>query len=62
MVLERCTFIACSQGIKPMTEEDRTAVRAASNDMAERAMRVLAFAWKHMEEHEPREIGWSNLI
>lgn len=47
-----------------MTEEDRTAVRAASNDMAERAMRVLAFAWKHMEEHEPREIGWveSDLI
>jgi len=64
MVLERCTFIAGSQGIKPMTEEDRMKVRAASNDMAKRAMRVLAFAWKHMEEHEPREIGWveSDLI
>lgn len=64
MVLERCTFIADSQGIKPMTDEDRMTVRAASDDMAKRAMRVLALAWKHMEEHEPLEIGWveSDLI
>ncbi|RQW78925.1 MAG: HAD family hydrolase [Methanothrix sp.] len=57
-VLPMCTSIMDSQGIRPITEEDRRAVLQAADDMAERAMRTLAFAWKDMEEQEPREIEW----
>jgi len=58
MVLPRCTCILDSYGIRPMTEEDRLAILQAADDMAKRAMRVLAFAWKDMEVQEPREMDW----
>ena len=57
-VLPRCTSIMDPRGIRPITEEDRRIVLQAADDMAKRAMRTLAFAWKGMEEQEPREAEW----
>ncbi len=64
VVLERCTCITGSGGLRPLSEEDRRSILAVSDGMAERAMRVLAFAWKPLGEHGPLEMGYveSDLI
>ena len=64
VVLERCTCIMGSGGLRPLSEEDRRSILAVSDGMADRAMRVLAFAWKPLGEHGPLEMGYveSDLI
>jgi Ca2+-transporting ATPase len=49
VVVDLCSCIMCSEGIRPMTDEDRNWVLGASDDMAGRTLRVLALAWKQME-------------
>jgi len=58
VVLERCTSILDAGGVRPITKEDRNANLAAADAMAEKAMRVLALAWKSMDEHEPLEMDY----
>ncbi|MFB3766321.1 MAG: cation-translocating P-type ATPase [Methanotrichaceae archaeon] len=55
MVLNRCSFILCPSGIRPFTDDDRTEILASADNMAERALRVLAMAWKEIEHETPLE-------
>ena len=45
-ILARCTAIDDGTGARPMTDADREAVLAANKGMADRALRVLAAAYK----------------
>ena len=53
-ILARCSMIDDGTGARPMTDDDRTAVLAANKGMADRALRVLAAAYK-MLDGEPAE-------
>ena len=44
VLLERCTQLATSTGVRAITAEDRTRIHAASAEMATRALRVLGAA------------------
>lgn len=43
-ILARCTSILTADGVKPMTDADRSAIMANNKDMADKALRVLACA------------------
>ena len=45
-VLKRCTAIYTADGIRPMTDEDRTAILAENKAMADEALRVLSGAMR----------------
>jgi Ca2+-transporting ATPase len=55
VILQRCTQQGRDGGTDPFGEADRDAVRAAVEAMADRALRVLAYAWKDVGE--TREVG-----
>ncbi len=48
-ILARCTAIDDGTGARPMTDADREAVLAANKGMADRALRVLAAAYKPLD-------------
>lgn len=45
-VLARCTHILTAEGVRPMTDSDRTAIMEQNKAMADRALRVLACAYR----------------
>ncbi|HEX8978634.1 MAG TPA: cation-transporting P-type ATPase [Parasulfuritortus sp.] len=51
-VLATCDRIALDGGIRPLGDAARRAVLAAEDEMAEAGLRVLAFAWRALEEDE----------
>lgn len=55
VVLDRCTRIACPDGLGPMSDEDRKKIYEIADDMADKALRVLALAWKDISPDEPLE-------
>jgi Ca2+-transporting ATPase len=63
-VLGRCSRILRADGLSPLTEEDRKMILARADGMAGCALRVLAFAGKSLESHDPQEIDFveSDLI
>jgi Ca2+-transporting ATPase len=54
-VLERSVYLMDRGSIRPLNDNDREEIQAAADDMAKRAFRVLAVAWKPMEMEEPIE-------
>lgn len=46
VLLSRCTHILKEGGVEPITEEDREAIGRANADMAKKALRVLAAAYR----------------
>jgi len=64
VLLSRCSSLFDRGGIRPIKDADRLAILASSDQMAERALRVLALAWKPGEEqeHYERERVESGLI
>jgi Ca2+-transporting ATPase len=50
LVVERCAYLLNADGVRPMTDEDRASILSSSDEMAERALRVLAFAWRPLED------------
>lgn len=52
-LLERCTRLYTSDGIRPLTDEDRKKIHAQTNAMAQRALRVLGSAFRDMDEAAP---------
>ena len=59
-ILKRCTHVWMDGEVKPMTEELLNTISAANKDMADRALRVLAAAYKKLpaipESVEPEVI------
>jgi Ca2+-transporting ATPase len=60
LVLERCTRILSSEGLRSLSEADRASIMAANDGMADEALRVLAVACRPLEERvrrlEPDEV------
>jgi Ca2+-transporting ATPase len=55
VVLSRCSRIAFDGGVRPLAEEDKIAILDSSDSMADRALRVLAFAEKTLENGDSIE-------
>ncbi|QWT55250.1 calcium-translocating P-type ATPase, PMCA-type [Christensenella sp. MSJ-20] len=49
ILLNRCTRIGEEGGSRPITEEDRAAIAAANDGMAQSALRVLAMAYQDID-------------
>ncbi|MDD1757913.1 MAG: HAD-IC family P-type ATPase, partial [Methanotrichaceae archaeon] len=58
VVLNSSIYIASPNGIRLLTEEDRKKILTIADDMAKRALRVLAFAWKPVAQDEPLEVNY----
>ena len=46
VLLDRTLSIATSEGIRPITQEDKAKINAANQSLSENGLRVLAFAYK----------------
>ncbi|MDD2835948.1 MAG: HAD-IC family P-type ATPase, partial [Methanothrix sp.] len=55
-VLGRCTRIVRADGLFPLTEVDKKMILARADGMAGGALRVLAFAGKSLESHDPLDM------
>ena len=59
-ILKRCTHVWIDGEIQPLTEEKRAEILRANKEMADRALRVLAAAFKRLEsvpqDFKPEEI------
>ncbi len=65
MLIARCTKILTKEGVRPITEEDVKEVQAQNSAMAQKALRVLAAAYKegeHLDEEEMIFVGLSGMI
>jgi Ca2+-transporting ATPase len=52
-LLERCASLYTSDGIRPLTDEDRKTILAQTTTMAQQALRVLGSAFRDMDEAAP---------
>lgn len=50
VLLERCTNLYTSNGVRPMTDEDRQNIVAQNTAMAKQALRVLGSAWRDLDK------------
>ena len=50
VLLDRCVNVRYSDGIRPMTEEEKEKIRLENQKFSENGLRVLAFAYKESEE------------
>jgi len=55
-LLERCTYLYTSTGIRPLTEKDRERILAQSSLMAKQALRVLGSAYRDLEDASPTDL------
>jgi Ca2+-transporting ATPase len=56
VLLNRCTNLYTSDGIRPMTDEDRQNILAQNTIMAQQALRVLGSAYRDLENASPAEL------
>lgn len=50
VLLERCVSVRYSDGIRPMTEDEKKKIIKQNQDFSENGLRVLAFAYKETDE------------
>ena len=50
VLLDRCTHIQYSDGVKEMTEDEKDKIRKQNQSFSENGLRVLAFAYKESDE------------
>ncbi len=55
VVLDRCVDLSFNGQMRPLTDEDRKQIITIANSMAEKALRVLAVAWKPLQQEGPIE-------
>ncbi|MDI1293686.1 MAG: HAD-IC family P-type ATPase [Methylobacter sp.] len=56
VLLARCTSLYSSDGVRPMTDEDRQIILAQNTAMAQQALRVLGSAWRDLDSASPAEL------
>jgi Ca2+-transporting ATPase len=56
VLLERCTLLYTSTGIRPMTDEDRQIIVAQNTAMAQQALRVLGSAYRDLDNAAPADL------
>jgi len=62
VVLNHCTQTTSPNGTRPLSEEDKRAILAEADQMAENALRVLALAWKPISINDPVEADSIDLM
>jgi P-type Ca2+ transporter type 2C len=55
-LLERCTQLYTSDGIRPLTDEDRQQILVQTTAMAQQALRVLGAAFRDVDESAPEAL------
>ncbi len=50
VLLDRCVSVRYSDGIRPMTDEERAKIKAQNKAFSENGLRVLSFAYKESDE------------
>lgn len=53
VLLDRCSSIFHNEEIRQLSDEDRTKIIQANNEMAGNALRVLGVAYKELDHHPP---------
>ncbi|MEQ1752125.1 MAG: cation-translocating P-type ATPase, partial [Prosthecobacter sp.] len=56
VLLEHCTGLYTSTGVRPMTDEDRQSITKQNESMAEQALRVLGSATRDLDHAEPVDL------
>ncbi len=56
VLLERCTNLYTSTGVRPMTDEDRRNIVAQNTAMAQQALRVLGSAYRNLDDVSPTNL------
>jgi Ca2+-transporting ATPase len=56
VLLEHCTHLYTSAGVRPMTDEDRQSITAQNETMAGQALRVLGSATRDLDHAEPTDL------
>ncbi|MHB8763681.1 MAG: cation-translocating P-type ATPase [Deferrisomatales bacterium] len=56
VLVERCTNLYTSTGVRPMTDEDRRNIVAQNKAMAQQALRVLGSAWRDLDDVSPADL------
>ncbi|TAE77240.1 MAG: cation-translocating P-type ATPase [Verrucomicrobia bacterium] len=56
VLLERCTAIHTRDGVRPLTDDDRSELAARNAEMARRALRVLGSAYRDLDHAKPAEL------
>lgn len=56
VLLERCTNLYTSTGVRPMTDEDRQHIMAQNTAMARQALRVLGSAYRDLDNAAPADL------
>lgn len=51
VLLDRCDYVRCRDGIRPMTEAEKDKIRMKNQLFSENGQRVLSFAYKESEEN-----------
>ena len=51
VLLDRCDYVRCSDGIRPMTEAEKDKIRMQNQLISENDLRVMSFAYKVSEEN-----------
>ncbi|MCX5759510.1 MAG: cation-translocating P-type ATPase, partial [Candidatus Hydrogenedentes bacterium] len=55
-LLERCTSLYTSAGVRPMTDDDRQKIVAQTSAMAKQALRVLGSAYRNLDNAPPADL------
>jgi len=55
-LLELCTSLYTSTGIRPLTAQDRKHILAQTTAMAQKALRVLGSAWRDLDDTAPNDL------
>ena len=55
-LLQRCTSLYTSTGIRPLTEQDRERILAQTSAMAKQALRVLGSAYRDLDDASPADL------
>jgi Ca2+-transporting ATPase len=56
VLLERCTSLYTTPGVRPMTDEDRQTIVAQNTALAQQSLRVLGSAWRDLDHAPPAEL------
>ena len=56
VLLERCTSLYTSTGVRPMTDEDRQNIVAQNTALAQQSLRVLGSAWRDLDHAPPADL------
>ncbi|MBN2561315.1 MAG: cation-translocating P-type ATPase [Phycisphaerae bacterium] len=56
VLLNLCTNLYTSTGVRPMTDEDRRNILAQNTTLAQQALRVLGSAWRDVDSDSPADL------